>query len=99
MPNLSFDIFFTDDVINITASRSQNAPKVKPAWKVRTAPKLPPKEPPAPPTAVFARPRIQDVTDDKPASTKKVPKLKDAPKAKAAPTPKATPKPKDAPKV
>jgi hypothetical protein len=44
MPNVSFDIFYDLDFINITATRSEGAPKVKPAWKLRTAPKLPPKE-------------------------------------------------------
>ncbi|KIX97494.1 uncharacterized protein Z520_06946 [Fonsecaea multimorphosa CBS 102226] len=43
MPNVSFDIFFDKDFINITATRGQTAPKAKPEWKVRTAPKLPPK--------------------------------------------------------
>ena len=47
MPNVSFDIFYDLDFINVTATRSGAAPKVKPAWKVRTAPKLPPKELPA----------------------------------------------------
>jgi len=44
MPNVSFDIFYDLDFVNVTATRSGAAPKVKPAWKVRTAPKLPPKE-------------------------------------------------------
>lgn len=43
MPNISFDVFFDKDFINITATRGQTAPKAKPQWKVRTAPKLPPK--------------------------------------------------------
>ena len=47
MPNVSFDIFYDLDFINVTATRSGAAPRVKPAWKVRTAPKLPPKELPA----------------------------------------------------
>ena len=47
MPNISFDIFFDQDFINISATRGQTAPKAKPAWKVRSAPKLPPKEPAA----------------------------------------------------
>lgn len=51
MPNISFDIFFDQDFINISASRGKHAPKAKPEWKVRTAPKLPPKEKPADPTA------------------------------------------------
>jgi len=49
MPNVSFDIFFDQDFINISASRGKHAPKAKPDWKVRTAPKLPPKEPVAEP--------------------------------------------------
>ena len=43
MPNVSFDVFFDKDFINITATRGQTAPKAKPEWKVRSAPKLPPK--------------------------------------------------------
>ncbi|MCJ1477469.1 hypothetical protein MMC13_006141 [Lambiella insularis] len=95
MPNISFDIFFQDDIINLTATRSQgSAPKVKPAWKVRTAPKLPPKEPVQPPTSVFgkqqkklpapepkAAPKAKEETS-KPAEAKKIPKL--PPKAKPA---------------
>ncbi|KAL6247468.1 hypothetical protein RBB50_005814 [Rhinocladiella similis] len=46
MPNVSFDIFFDKDFINITATRGHTAPKAKPEWKVRTAPKLPPKPQP-----------------------------------------------------
>lgn len=46
MPNVSFDVFFDKDFINITATRGVKAPKAKPDWKVRTAPKLPPKEAP-----------------------------------------------------
>lgn len=46
MPNVSFDVFFDKDFINITATRGITAPKAKPEWKVRTAPKLPPKEKP-----------------------------------------------------
>jgi len=61
MPNISFDIFFDQDFINISASRGKHAPKAKPEWKVRTAPKLPPKEQPVDPTATprpAARPPI-----------------------------------------
>lgn len=50
MPNISFDIFFDQDFINVSASRGKHAPKAKPEWKVRTAPKLPPKEQPEDPT-------------------------------------------------
>jgi len=46
MPNVSFDVFFDKDFINITATRGITAPKAKPDWKVRTAPKLPPKQAP-----------------------------------------------------
>lgn len=60
MPNISFDIFFNEDVVNITASRGNSAPKVKPGWKTRVAPKLPPKEPPQPATAVFAKPSREE---------------------------------------
>lgn len=49
MPNISFDVFFDQDFINVSASRGKHAPKAKPDWKVRTAPKLPPKEQPADP--------------------------------------------------
>ena len=51
MPNINFDIFFDENTLNFTASRGTKAPKVKPAWKVRNAPKLPPKEPPQPAAA------------------------------------------------
>ena len=43
MPNVSFDVFFDKDFINVTATRGVKAPKAKPEWKVRTVPKLPPK--------------------------------------------------------
>ena len=59
MPNISFDIFFNEDTVNITATRGTAAPKVKPDWKVRSAPKLPPKTPPQPATAAFANPTKQ----------------------------------------
>lgn len=51
MPNISFDIFFNDDLVNITASRSQGAPKVKPGWKARSAPKIAQKQKPTPDSA------------------------------------------------
>ena len=56
MPNLSFDIFFNEDTVNVTATRGKAAPKIKPDWKVRSAPKLPPKTPSLPATAAFANP-------------------------------------------
>lgn len=57
MPNINFDIFYDLDTINFTASRGTAAPKVKPAWKVRSAPKLPPKEPPQPRVAQVFGPK------------------------------------------
>lgn len=48
MPNISFDIFYNTDLVNFTVSRSGGAPKVKPDWKVRQAPKLAPKPKPTP---------------------------------------------------
>lgn len=61
MPNISFDVFFDQDFINVTATRSGAAPKAKPAWKVRSAPKLPPKALPPPDPAAprpTQRPKI-----------------------------------------
>jgi hypothetical protein len=98
MPNISFDIFFDQDFINVTATRGRTAPKAKPEWKVRSAPKLPPK-PAAPPEPGSVRPpqrpkineadeKVTDVSDagsqtaDKPK--RKPPKL--GPRKSAAPT-------------
>jgi hypothetical protein len=76
MPNVSFDIFYDLDFINITATRSGAAPKAKPAWKVRTAPKLPPKELPASKVSPRpeSRPKInaqRNALNEKQASTAK----------------------------
>ena len=63
MPNISFDIFFDQDFINITATRGKTAPKAKPEWKVRSAPKLPPKEIPTTNTGAVrppGRPKINE---------------------------------------
>lgn len=57
MPNVSFDIFFDKDFINITATRGYKAPKAKPEWKVRTLPKLPPKPQPEDPSNPRPPPR------------------------------------------
>jgi len=111
MPNISFDIFYDQDILNITASRGQVA-KIKPAWKVRSAPKLAPKVPLQPPTSVFAPTtrQIQELPDDydetqseKPKSEKKSagkPQKLGKPKAsqKAAEKPKDTDKPVEASK-
>ena len=82
MPNISFDIFFNEDVVNITASRSQGAPRVKPAWKVRTAPKLPPRTPPQKPTAAFGKPQQKALPapEEKPEATDDSEKPKRVPK-------------------
>lgn len=75
MPNISFDIFFNEDTVNITASRGKAAPRVKPEWKVRSAPKLPPKTPPQPATAAFANPaksRDQESAEKATESTESV---------------------------
>ena len=74
MPNISFDIFFDQDFINVSASRGKHAPKAKPEWKVRTAPKLPPKEQPADPTSTprpAGRPPINSTRP--PAKSSKAP--------------------------
>ncbi len=75
MPNVSFDIFYDLDFINVTATRSGAAPKAKPAWKVRSAPKLPPKELPASKTTPRpeARPKINAQRQADQATTKKAP--------------------------
>jgi hypothetical protein len=82
MPNISFDIFFNDDTINLTASRSKFAPKVKPTWKIRSAPKLEPAKPKTPGVSVFA-PGAQ-----RPKPTPRVEELSDSASSSPAPTPK-----------
>ena len=59
MPNISLDIFFDQDILNVTATRSRTTPRVKPAWKVRTAPKLPLPEGPDPKTKHFGPQKLQ----------------------------------------
>jgi hypothetical protein len=79
MPNINFDIFYDTDTFNITASRGIKAPKVKPSWKVRNAPKLPPKEPPLPVAErAFGPKKAQSAASEsgeKPEKKKNVPKL------------------------
>jgi len=72
MPNISFDIFFDQDFINVSASRGKTAPKAKPEWKVRTAPKLPPKEIATDPARDTPRPAQREKLT---ASRKAPPKL------------------------
>ena len=81
MPNISFDIFFDQDFINVTATRGKTAPKAKPEWKVRSAPKLPPKEKPVdhsgavrPPT----RPKINEGRTPVGKPVSKAPEVSDA---------------------
>jgi hypothetical protein len=84
MPNINFDIFYDKDVINFTASRGTSAPKVKPAWKVRSAPKLPPKVPPQPPTvAAFGPKSLKQQAPSEAGS--------DTRKSEATPAPKKKP--------
>ena len=73
MPNISFDIFFDKDFVNISASRGRVAPKAKPEWKVRQAPKLPPKEVPVEPLSTPRPAQREKLT----ASRRPPPKLKD----------------------
>ncbi|MCJ1328467.1 hypothetical protein MMC10_005144 [Thelotrema lepadinum] len=81
MPNISFDIFFNEDTVNITATRGDKAPKVKPEWKVRSAPKLPPKTPPQKPVAAFANPsKAKAAQESAKESTDKVEKTPAEPK-------------------
>ena len=110
MPNVSFDIFYDLDFINITATRSGAAPKVKPAWKVRQAPKLPPKETPASKISPRpdARPKINSTRSAlQEKQGRKPPKLEPRVKevdsdgasvTSASPAKKAPPKLKDLPK-
>ena len=110
MPNVSFDIFYDLDFINVTATRSGAAPKAKPAWKVRTAPKLPPKELPASKDSPRPEPRPKINAPRQADQSKKAPpKLSQriqevdsddttsAPETSKAPK-KAAPKLKDQPK-
>ena len=89
MPNISFDIFFNQDIVNITASRSQGAPKVKPDWKVRTAPKLALKPSVTPETAFGTKETPKSDSAPKKTPPKLGPSKKSVPPA--TPDPKATP--------
>ena len=109
MPNVSFDIFYDLDFINITATRSGAAPKVKPAWKLRTAPKLPPKEGAASKSTTprpEPRPKINaqrnDLNRKQAAAAKKAPpklssQIQKAESSDASSQPPTTPKPKRVP--
>lgn len=56
MPSAKIDLFWEGlDFFNITYSKSEGAPKVTAPWKIRTAPKLPPK-PKALPASSTPRP-------------------------------------------
>jgi hypothetical protein len=85
MPNVSFDIFFDQDFINVTATRGKTAPRAKPEWKVRTAPKLPPKEQPVDHSGAARPPQRPKINEGRGVVGKPAPKL--AEKAEqAAPT-------------
>ena len=86
MPNISFDIFFDKDFVNISASRGRVAPKAKPEWKVRSAPKLPPKEVPAEPLSTPRPAQREKLT----ASRQPPAKLKDQQKENSEETTAAT---------
>lgn len=58
MPSAKVDFVWDWDFLNVTVTRSQGAPKVTPAWKGRTAPKLPPK-PKALPASSTPRPPLR----------------------------------------
>ncbi len=98
MPNLSFDVFYNADILNFTATRSQGAPKPKPDWKVRTAPKLAAKPKPTPESA-FGLPKQIESADEAPKPPKSVNgAVKQGPKPAPKEAPKETPKPKKAKK-
>jgi len=69
MPNISFDIFYNTDLVNFTISRSGGAPKAKPDWKIRQAPKLAPKPKPTPENT-FGPPKT---SQQKPSQQKELP--------------------------
>ncbi|EXJ78420.1 hypothetical protein A1O1_08820 [Capronia coronata CBS 617.96] len=71
MPNVSFDIFFDKDFINVTATRGYKAPKAKPEWKVRTLPKLAPKPQPEDPSTPRPLPRDKLVHSRQPPAHQK----------------------------
>ena len=108
MPNISFDIFFDKDFVNVSASRGKTAPKAKPEWKVRTAPKLPPKEIPVETNGAPRPPQREKLTASRqaPQHNKKAPEVSDATSQTAAggdnlpkrKPPKLGPKKTDAPK-
>lgn len=74
MPNISFDIFFDQDFINVTATRGKTAPKAKPEWKVRSAPKLPPKEKPVDHSGAVRPPTRPKINEGRTAVGKPAPK-------------------------
>ena len=87
MPNISFDIFYTADLVNFTVSRSGGAPRAKPDWKVRQAPKLAPKPKPTPENTFGKKPyqekklpegtaEIEEVQSEAGDSVKGAPKSK-----------------------
>lgn len=97
MPNISFDIFFDQDFLNVTATRSQGAPKAKPAWKVRTAPKLAPKEQPEPPQGSAPnRPQLKKIgAAARKAGSEGPPKVQTIPNTPKGEKSQGGPKPKD----
>ena len=72
MPNFKVDVDYDLDFLNVTFTRSHGVPKVTPAWKVRTAPKLgPPKSKALPEKSSFrppSRPKINAARFQQPSS-------------------------------
>lgn len=81
MAHISADLIFDSDFLNFTITNANAAPKIKPAWKVRTAPKLPPKQKALPQSSVARpapRPKINTSRFQNQTTEKNQPKSKEA---------------------
>jgi hypothetical protein len=88
MVRLSGDLDIGVDFVNLTFSWPQGAPKVKPAWKVRTAPKLPPKPKALPASSTGrppVRPKINATRTQNLSSEKITPRITDVTETEEAP--------------
>jgi hypothetical protein len=89
MPSAKVDFFWDWDYFNFTITRSQGAPKVTPAWKGRSAPKLgPPKSKalPAPSSTPKPPPRPKINAARFPSSLdEKTPKITDVTESEPEP--------------
>jgi hypothetical protein len=93
MPNISLDFFYDLDFANITVTRSQGAPKAKPAWKVRQAPKLPPKPKALPASSTprpTPRPKINTTRFQNASSENDTPRIEDVTDKDEGSKPEAT---------